>query len=278
MFYHPITNCLFQQTQSEISFYKPITRQNRTSTPIFVNVQYRVDTDPSFASMTPIDAVFTREGIQLVAPSDINSHNESHNQDTSSLSKRFQALDPALQRLCGHFSFPPDDGITLLRRIQNNGNPLFGSSNASVRHLSFTHAWTITSGDISDLQNPLLCISGHGPTDGCPNSISSTRGELQGQTAMAIISDLFLTHNSSNASISLICDNKGAIQRCSNPPTGNLHHHRQPNMDILLQHHTVKRRRKISYQWVKAHQDTKKWESLDDLISLNLDRDATYNI
>ena len=176
MFYHPITNCLFQQTQSEISFYKPITRQNRTSTPIFVNVQYRVDTDPSFASMTPIDAVFTREGIQLVAPSDINSHNESHNQDTSSLSKRFQALDPALQRLCGHFSFPPDDGITLLRRIQNNGNPLFGSSDASVRHSSFTHAWSITSGDISDLQNPLLCISGHGPTDGSPNSISSTRG------------------------------------------------------------------------------------------------------
>lgn len=103
-------------------------------------------------------------------------------------------------------------------------------------------------------------------------------GELQGQTAMAIISDLFLTHNSSNASISLICDNKGAIKRCSNPPRGNLHHQRQPNMDILLQHHTVKRRRKISYQWVKAHQDTKKWESLDDLISLNLDRDATYNI
>jgi len=78
--------------------------------------------------------------------------------------------------------------------------------------------------------------------------------------------------------IFLICDNKGALKWCSTPLNTSLRHHCQPDMDILLQNHAITKHPTVKYSWVKAHQDKKKWDSLDDYISLDLGRDATCNI
>jgi hypothetical protein len=196
--------------------------------PCLTTLKYITDQPFTPSHVIPMDAEYTREGIKLVGESNINCHKYLPSNTPLSLIEHFHTLDPALRRICGSVMFPPDDGGTTISEMQSNGNTLFGSSDASIKHQSTTHACTLSSGKITDLLNPMKFISGQGPIDGCPSSISSTRGEIQGQTALTIMLDLLLLHHSSNTRISLICDNKGSIKHCSTPLKASLRHHRKP--------------------------------------------------
>jgi hypothetical protein len=160
LFYHPILNRLFKKSLSEVSFFKPVIRWRRLSTSMFINVEYISENPPNFSNMILMDAEYTKDGIHLVSESSINSHVGANVHYPMLLLCRFHALDPALQRLCGDVAFPLDDGASLFSNIKSNGNVIFGSSNASVKHQSSAHAWTITSGLIDELLDPLLCVSG----------------------------------------------------------------------------------------------------------------------
>ena len=166
LFYHPISNLFFKHTQIEISFFKPIKCRNRTSTLVFKNAKFIADHTPHLLTMTLMDAEYTKHGMYLVGASDINFHTGSSACRTSSQVNRFYALDPAIRHLCGEVTFPSNDGATLLSRIRDYGNILFGSSNALVQLQSSTPAWTISSRMINDPQHPLKFISGQGPVDG----------------------------------------------------------------------------------------------------------------
>jgi hypothetical protein len=78
-------------------------------------------------------------------------------------------------------------------------------------------------------------IRGCGAVDGSKHDLSSTRGEHQGQTAMAIVSKLLLqTHENTSIPATLMGDNQGVQQQWATPPTNRLKHHRSPNIDLRI--------------------------------------------
>jgi hypothetical protein len=81
-----------------------------------------------------------------------------------------------------------------------------------------------------------MSIHGTGTVNGASTSMSSTNGELQGQTAMAIISNLLLAaHNDTTTKI-LHSDNQGVQRTCPSFQTHRLKHHRKPNMDLKIEY------------------------------------------
>ncbi len=73
-----------------------------------------------------------------------------------------------------------------------------------------------------------------GAVDGSPKDLSSVRGELQGQTAMAIISNLLLrAHNKLDIRTTLLGENKGIQHKCANNTNIHLHNHQESNVDLL---------------------------------------------
>jgi len=121
----------------------------------------------------------------------------------------------ALQETCGTIQSPPDNGCTLMNEIQNSSGRMFGVSDALLKHGRATHAWIISSGKVDDINNPLLHISRTGMVHGIPNYLSSARGELQGITAMSIISNMFSQYHNKQIKTSAICDNAGVINKCA---------------------------------------------------------------
>ncbi len=104
----------------------------------------------------------------------------------------FLALPMALQRMCGDVSFPSDDGSHLLKKkIQANNSKIFGCSDAAKKGDKGTHTWIHSSGQINDIDDQDLNLSGSGPVDGHSPFSSSGCCELQGITALVIMAKLF---------------------------------------------------------------------------------------
>jgi hypothetical protein len=218
----------------------------------YTNVPYHSDMSHNDDGFYSVEVTFTTTGILYLSKSAINSHDTiGPSRPPSSLQARFRALPESLQQLCGRVTFPPDDGLSLFRAIQANGGQVYGSDNlsslkepisamiygvsdASVKSPSAAHAWILSSGAKTDLDNPLLHIAGTGPVDGYVPYLSSTRGELQGQTALTIITNLFLQHHNFQATLVMICDSKSA-QSIQVRPATRLRQHRDPDLDLRLQ-------------------------------------------
>jgi hypothetical protein len=117
-----------------------------------------------------------------------------------------------------------------------------------------------------------MCIHGRGAVDGDSTTMSSTRGKLHSQTAMAIISNLLLSANDNiNTKTILYGDNKGVQQTCANIQIKKLKHHRQPNMDLKLEYKHAVGGRTITTEWIKGHQDhDKEWSTVADLQDMKL--------
>jgi len=78
-------------------------------------------------------------------------------------------------------------------------------------------------------------ITGQGFVNGNHYEMSSTRGELQGQVALAImIRYLFDLHTTSLPS-TFICNNQGVIQSCQQDATNRIQNHHWANIDMLLE-------------------------------------------
>jgi ribonuclease HI len=110
--------------------------------------------------------------------------------------------------------------------------------------------------------------------------MSSARGELHGQTAMAIISDILLeAHNAPTTKITLHGDNKGVQHTCTHIKTNRLKHHRQSNMDLKIEYNNASRGHHITNEWVPGHQDgDKQWNTISDLKDMKLNNLAIFNI
>jgi len=94
------------------------------------------------------------------------------------LESRFNQLPSSLREICGSVIFPNDQGSALADACCQNRNILFGASDASYKHDQATHAWVISSGNVSDLASSNLSILGSGYVDGYAPHMSSARGEL----------------------------------------------------------------------------------------------------
>jgi len=165
-----------------------------------------------------------------------------------------------------------------MQNIQGCHNSLFGSSDASFKGGEATHAWTISTGEPNDLLDPLTHSSGSSPVDGIKESLSSSRGEIQGMTTVSIISKSLLDFHNTTASLVLICDNKGAQKKCSYPFGQALHHHRLPNIDLILHFQAQTKSFDVTHLWVKSCQDTLRWDTLQYLLNLDIGRDVIYNV
>jgi len=128
-----------------------------------------------------------------------------------SLWNAFQAIHPSLQGIFRNVNFQMDDGLTLLMSIQESNKTIFVASDASYKDNRSTHAWIISTRKISDIMDPLLHISGLGPVHGPSYYLSFGRGELQGITAITILSKLLSEFYGSSCKVSTICDNLGVI-------------------------------------------------------------------
>jgi hypothetical protein len=132
----------------------------------------------------------------------------------TTLQEAYQSLPLALKQICGSVTFPADNGEKLLGTISSSNNTLSSASNASVKDGRAAHAWIISSANINDISNCNMHITGSGPVDGLPPFISSSRAELTGITAIAIITRNFLEFRFYTACIHTYCDNQGIIKKC----------------------------------------------------------------
>lgn len=122
-------------------------------------------------------------------------------------------------------------------------------------------------------------IAGRGPVDGYTSDLSSSCGELQGQTALAIISKLLLEHNNTTCNVKLIGDNKGVQQKTAKILPQRIRLHSEPNLDLLLEYDAAARSLQRSVDWVKSHQDKDTpWTNLMELEQLKLSPAATLNV
>jgi hypothetical protein len=145
----------------------------------------------------------------------------------------YNNLPITLKRFCGEITLPMDGGAALMHHLQTHQTPLIGMSDASLKDGQCSHAWVLSTGNPDHISNENMSIQGAGAVDGAPEFMSYARGELHGQTAMAIISTILLeAHNSPNMKITLHSDNKGVQHTCAHIQTNRLKHHRQSNIDL----------------------------------------------
>ncbi len=104
----------------------------------------------------------------------------------------YHKLPITLKRLCGEISLPTDGGNALLKHLHSNNLPLMGMSDASLKEGQCGHSWILSTGDPDHIDDQNMSMRGAGAIDGAPHHMSFSRGELHGQTAMAIMSKLFL--------------------------------------------------------------------------------------
>ena len=104
-----------------------------------------------------------------------------------------------------------------------------------------------------------MSIHGSGAVDGAPKYMSSTKGKLHGQTAIAVMSKLLLdVHDAADTQIILHGDNKGVQQTCSHIHINCLKHHRQSDRELKMKHHKVTMGHNISNAWIRGHKDNDK--------------------
>lgn len=146
----------------------------------------------------------------------------------------FQSNHPTIQQICGSISYPPDNGTAWMQSIQNKSSILFRASDAWLKEGRKSHAWIISSGHVDDIMDPLLHIYGFRPVHGLPQYLSSSRGELQGITAVSVTVKLLMDFHSTSCKVKVVCNNTGMISKCSRPSNISLKCQRTANLDLFL--------------------------------------------
>jgi hypothetical protein len=135
-----------------------------------------------------------------------------------------------VKKLCGKIHNPKDGGAQLITYIKDANAPLLGVSDASLKNANCSHAWIITSNNPCHIQDPNMMIHGSGSVNGLGHYIFSVRGEIQRQTAAAIIiQQLLWAHNSLQTPVPLFGDNHGIQNKCNTYNPHKLKTHRVPN-------------------------------------------------
>ncbi len=178
------------------------------------------------------------------------------------LRETFDRLPIAIQQACGRVVFPPNNGTTLLIDIATTSGTLFGASDASLKNHQSSHAWIISSGSTQDIEEPLWHIYGSGPVHGAPQYLSSSRGELQGLTALSIVANLLSNFSGNKLRMNAICDNSGVISKCTKGLACSLRGNKAANLDLYLtQKHQTSSTPTI-FSWVRGHADKEQWQTM----------------
>lgn len=119
------------------------------------NVPYISNISPDDPNLIPIDVYYTKHGLSTCGYAKIPPPAMTTDTDGGhTLQTFFSTLPTAIQRICGTINFPTDNGVQLMSKCRCNNNKMFGASDASFRTGNATHAWVISSGQVSDLETP----------------------------------------------------------------------------------------------------------------------------
>ncbi len=123
-------------------------------------------------------------------------------------------------------------------------------------------------------------LEGYGSVNGDKNAMSSSHGELQGQTALEIITEAFLQeHDATDMPVTFISGNQGVQRSCNNPKIHRVGHHHKANMDLHMGLANQSTNMCITHAWVKGHQDKDlTWNTIEELCDLDLTPAATLNV
>jgi hypothetical protein len=127
---------------------------------------------------------------------------------------------------------------------------------ASLKEAQSGHAWILSTGEQEHLGDPSMSITGHGAIDGHVMDLSSSRSELQCQTAMTVITKAVLQANDAlDMPITLYGDNQGVQTKCSYPKMYKFHNHCGPDSDLMMEYCSASKDLNLTHKWVKGHQD-----------------------
>jgi hypothetical protein len=154
-------------------------------------------------SLELVDTTHMNQQIKILCKSEINLNGTQQSEPIQLKYHLYRQLPKSLRRLCGRISIPPDGGKKLMAYVKDDETALLGVSDASIKNGCGTHAWILTTGEMEHMSDPCMKLEGSGPVDGDPYTMSSARGELQGQTALAIVtSTLLKEHDAQNTPVS----------------------------------------------------------------------------
>jgi hypothetical protein len=144
----------------------------------YANVPYQCRLSYNENKFIPVDVQYTKKGISIVGEFFQKADSRDLPLSRPSLQQKFLSLHPSLQKICSKVNFPNDNGEEMMNKIVLSNNNIFGASDASLKNDRASHAWIISSGDPSDIDNPNNHISGSGLVHGYYPNLSSARGEL----------------------------------------------------------------------------------------------------
>jgi hypothetical protein len=268
---------LYRVDSDSLAMFKVKTGARSRYRVTHLNVPYDCDISFNHIDFYPVDVHCRDCGISVISGWNTPSLLEVA-MPSPSLQQSFMSLPPALRETVGNVHFPPDNGVALLSKIKNKSIGIFDASDASLKDDQASHAWIFSSGDIDDISNPMLHVMGSGPVHGYPPYLSLTRGELQGITALAIVTKLFMDFHSFHSPVSVICDNKGVVSKCSTIQCHSLRKQHDVNCDLNLSFHDPSVSQPLALSWVRSHSDKQPLETIQDLKSQWLSRDETYNV
>jgi len=275
-FKHNMSPHLYLLNDGELMTFKlnksPRSRLKAT----YITVPYQCELSFNQSDFIPVDIHVNNRGISVLGKF------PTFHQDTSTSSSSFKevivSLPPSLKRICGCITLPPDDGAKLISSIETSNKTIIACSDASLKNNRAAHAWIISTGDINDITDPFMHISGSGPVDRLPQFLSLVRADLTGLTALTIILKLYREFYISRAKVNILCDNQGMLKKCEHIPFHRLRFHREKNVDLLLSHRQFSSNVPVTYSWGRGHADKVPWDSIEDLQYQQLSWDEIYNI
>lgn len=102
--------------------------------------------------LQPVDIKIDRQDITIIGYSNNNSHGTKNNEHLlHDLAAKYHNLPTSIQCLCSAIHIPPDGGKALINYAVTNNKPLFGASDASLKESQCSHAWVLTTDEISHL-------------------------------------------------------------------------------------------------------------------------------
>jgi hypothetical protein len=243
---------------------------------IYLNVPYLSSIPFNTEDFYPVETHSHNKGISVLGQWIMPQYNNTSTTKRA-LSPVIHDLHPSLHQICGEIRIPPDNGEALISKICS-ANFLFGSRDAPQKDNRATHAWILSSGNASDIDYPLFNISGSGPVHGAPLHLSSSRGELQGLTALTIVAKCFLEYFAMRCNTTFICDNSSIIKKGSEQTFHSLKSQRDANIDLYLTDQDFKKDLNIKLEWINSQSDKEPWDSISNLENQGLSRDQIDNV
>jgi hypothetical protein len=237
----PTDNHLYQPILEGFLVYDP--KPNKSNANARIYGKYACFASPdqdTIQSLIAVDVTHEPKLIKLLFTSDINKHGKDISFHHTAPLDFYDKLPASLKKLVGRIQMPPDGGNKLMKYIGETNTPILGAADASLKQGNCSHSWIITTNNPDHIDDPHMTISGAGTVDGYEKYMSSTRGELQGQTAAAIIiQGLLRSHNGVNPQVHFYGDNQGVQSKCSTYTPRKMRVHREPNSDLLLEYNTA---------------------------------------